>query len=130
MHLSVNDGKWPESCIAVENLHRTGAMVNPKLAILDYKVLPGNSSSHEICEQYPSVLIDVRKFIQRPEDAFVEVLPQMVGLQTLNLCNRVWGHSIKPMSPNLLFEKFNSATDREHIFFGGLAVRSKDKFPY
>jgi|ERR1700687_1132335 len=34
------------------------------------------------------------------------------------------------MSFNLRVEKFNSATNGEHIFFVGLTVRSKYKFPY
>jgi hypothetical protein len=130
MHLSVNDGKWPELCIAIENLNGTCGVVNPNLAVLDNKVFLRNSGGHETCEQYPSVLIDIREFIHGPEDTLAEILPQMVRLQTLDFCNRVWGHPVKAMPLNLVVEKFNSATNGEHIFSTGLIVRSKYKFPY
>jgi hypothetical protein len=130
MHLSVDDGKRPELCIAIENLHGTCGVVNPNLAVLDDKILPLGMPSHKVREKYPSVLINVCKFIQDPEHPFVEVLPQVIRLETFDLCNRIYGNPVKAVPPNLLFEQFRSTTDGEHVFFSGLTVRSKYKFPY
>jgi hypothetical protein len=130
MHLSVDDGKRPELCIAIENPNGACGLVNPNLAILDDKIFSLGMSSHKIREKYPSVFINVCKFIQDPEHAFVEVLPQVIRLETFDLCNRIYGNPVKAVPPNLLFEQFSGTTDGKHIFFSGLTVRSKYKFPY
>lgn len=130
MQLSVNDGKRSELCTAIENPDGTSGLADPNFPVFDGNVFSGHRTNHEACEQYPSVLVDVREFIQSPEQALVEILPQVARLQTLDLCNRAWGYPVKSVSPNLLFEKFNRATDGKHIFFSGLTIRSKYKFPY
>jgi len=130
MHLSIDDGKRSELCIAVEQGGGAGANVMPELAVLDDKIFTLGMSSHKIREKYPSVFINVCKFIQNPEHRFVEVLPQVIRLETFDVCNRIYGNPVKTVPPNLLFEQFSSTTDGEHIFFSGLTVRSKYKFPY
>ncbi len=130
MELSVNEGKGSELCIAIEHGSRAGTNVMPELAILDDKIFFPGMSSYKVRKKYPSVLINVCKFIQDPEHPFVEVLPQVIRLETFDLSNRIYGNPVKSVSPNLLFEQFSSTTDGEHIFFSRITVRSKYKFPY
>jgi hypothetical protein len=130
LHLSANDGERPELCIAVEHGRRAGTNAVPDLPVFHGEILSLGKTSHEVCQKYPSVFVDIRQVIQSPEDMLVEVLPQVVRLQTFDLCNRVYGNPIKTVPPDLVFERFRSTTDGEHIFFSGLTARSKHKFPH
>jgi hypothetical protein len=115
-----------EFCIVIQG--GNGA-THPELAVnFDRRNVGLGCAQH--CEGNPTVFVDVRKVINDPQDGFLPVLPQVVWLQSIDFCNRIWGNPIQTMPSDLIFESFDSATDGEHIFFSGLTVRSKYKFPY
>ncbi len=82
------------------------------------------------CKEYPPVLADVAKFIQDPQLAGFEILPTVVRLQGINLCNDGAGQP-REIPFQVLFESFCAATNGELTTqFFGIAIRSRTEFPY
>src|SRR5579864_5305294 len=132
MHLSVNDGIRPELCLTVKHGRSTGASAHPEFPIfLDYRMRMMLFSGYEIGKQNPAVFIDVCEIFQNPQNCFLEVLPQMVGLQRLDFCNSVGIDTEKPIAlTQSLFEGFVVTANREHIVFSGCILRGKHQFPH
>jgi hypothetical protein len=81
-------------------------------------------------QQDTSMFVDASECLQSPNGSSFGSLPVVVRLQCLDFCNRFWGNPIEPMASELVVKSIESVTYREHVFFTGLILRSKYKFPY
>jgi hypothetical protein len=105
--------------------------VKPQFPVKFDNVHVATSAEAQHCEQYPTVLVDVRKEIQSGEDGLFPALPKVVRLQTLDLCDRIGVDTLKPVAlTHLIFEAFGGTANGEHVVFSGFVVRSAHKFPH
>jgi hypothetical protein len=125
---TVDNGKRTDLCIVL-NFVEVG--LEPRLSINDPTLRAiGSESTMYSGEQHPPVLVDVAKVVNDPQHRLLKI-PTVVRLQTLDECNRIWGHPKKPsLLGNCVLESLWRRTDGEHIVFVGSVLRSKHEFPH
>jgi hypothetical protein len=115
----------------VVHLHLTGEVGTGFCLTANYNSGVGiNVIDAKPCKKYPPVLADVAKFIQDPQLGGLEVLPTVVRLQGVNLCNNGAGQP-REIPFQILFESFCAAANGELTTqFFGITIRSRTEFPY
>lgn len=125
----IHDGERPDLCILVE--HGSQVNLGPRLPVdlLGDNLMRGYASV-QMGEQHTSVLVDVAEMVENGQHVLGRILPVLVRLQAVNLCDGVGCDSVKPMSTALRDERFWCRTDGKHIAVDGFLLRSPYKFPY
>lgn len=134
-HFLPRDGPWHREngfCAIIagsgESVHLGSRRINDSI--------PSSNSGDR--ERYPSMLVDVRELLQDREAVFfLAPLASVVRLQSLDLCERLWGHAEKgtfisafSASNGGVVEGFAGTTDRELVTFLGMISNSEYKLPY
>ena len=126
---TIDHREGADLCALLEYGIETNTPVGFSADFFDDKIV-GGLPAVQGCGQNSSMLIDVAEIVNHGECVPIGVYPCVIGLQIINLCKSLRGHSVKAMSGNLRLKCVLGRTDREHVLVIGSVLSGQDKFPH